>query len=1205
MTKNFKHDRPTIGVLVGWQVYEGAAHGFFTPVFRGIQAAGREWGCNLLLACGMSHATGASVGAVGVRPAWPVISPDSENLREGTDFVPVGPWNADGLIAVVPLLSAARSHYLQQLLAEGYPVVFVGAGEPGPAVVVDNQAGIAQVLLHLIEHGHRRIAYIAGYPSDSGDSGHRFQAYQSIVQEHGLAADPRLIAYGRHSVDGGELAMQKILKAGVDFTAVLASNDESAVGALRALQAAGLRVPEDVALAGFDDRLDATAQLPPLTTAHYPFFESGSLALGLLLKYLRGEARGAEIIKVPTRLVIRQSCGCLPGNVTVRLEDAGEPLARPAAADTRARLAQAMTEATLVEARQLHPDQVHELSLRLVETFVACLEHGETAQFRWALRDLLQRIEAIDDEAHAWQAAISVLEGGVSLLPESRQPQAETRADEMLRQARIAISESARRRYSRYAVLQNWVADQVGLLIAHLLTAQDEAQVFDLLAHFWPGLGLGLGIRHAQVVFFEPEGDDPVAWSVLRVRLGSPIPAEVQQRFPSRDFPPEGLYPAAEPFHLALLPLILRSQVSGFVAFDAGDLGACATIVRQIGAALESARSHREAAEGRRLAEEANRLKSRLLSTVSHELRTPLNLIVGLSEILLREQEPPRGQALPHNPGQVERWESYREDVEQIHISAQHLDGLIRDVLDLARSEVGQLKLTRELLDLSQTLDVVINTGERLARGKGLEWRVEIPESLPSVMGDQTRLRQVLLNLVSNAVKFTAHGRVTLEVKRIDDFRLLIADWKNQQSTISNQQSAIVFSVSDTGLGIPPEEQAVIFDEFRQSERTATRGYGGLGLGLAICKRLVELHGGQIGVESSGIEGSGSRFYFTLPLLAAEEPGGALISGDRTVLFLANQFNRDKSLRDHLRRQGFTVEEYSVLETPDWLERLIARPPGAVVLDQALAAERGWEILKVLKSNSLTQDIPVLFYSLTQEQAVGSLLELDYLMKPVGMEALAQALGRQGWGAAGEPEFKTVLVVDDDPAVLDLHARMVQSHSPAYRILKARHGREALEIVRQSLPDLVLLDLMMPEVDGFQVLETMRRWEMTSTIPVIVLTGQILTEEDMARLNRGVATVLGKGLFTSAETLAHVAAVLERNRKLGSEAQRLVRKAMAYVHEHYAEGVSREGLARYVGVSKDYLTQCFRQELRVTPMVYLNRYRINRAKALLAEARKV
>src|SRR6185436_9554976 len=150
-------------------------------------------------------------------------------------------------------------------------------------------------------------------------------------------------------------------------------------------------------------------------------------------------------------------------------------------------------------------------------------------------------------------------------------------------------------------------------------------------------------------------------------------------------------------------------------------------------------------------------------------------------------------------------------------------------------------------------------------------------------------------------------------------------------------------------------------------------------------------------------------------------------------------------------------------------------------------------------SNSLTQSIPVLFYSLAHEQAVGSLLELDYLMKPIGMEALAQALGRQGWGASGEAEIKTVLVVDDDPAALDLHARLVQSHSPAYRVLKARHGREALEIVRQSPPDLILLDLIMPEVDGFQVIETMRRWETTSTIPVIVLTGQILTEEDMAR----------------------------------------------------------------------------------------------------------
>jgi len=180
----------------------------------------------------------------------------------------------------------------------------------------------------------------------------------------------------------------------------------------------------------------------------------------------------------------------------------------------------------------------------------------------------------------------------------------------------------------------------------------------------------------------------------------------------------------------------------------------------------------------------------------------------------------------------------------------------------------------------------------------------------------------------------------------------------------------------------------------------------------------------------------------------------------------------------------------------------------------------------------------------------------------------------------------------------------VQSWSGEHQVLKARNGLEALKLMEQQRPDLVLLDLMMPELDGFGVLEAMREKENMRNIPVIVLTGQLLTESDMARLNRGVAKVLEKGLFSMEETLTQIDAVLARKRKLGSEAQRLVRQAMAYLHEHYDQAISRQDLARYLGMSGDYLTYCFRNEVGMTPIAYLNRYRVNQAKLLLAESNK-
>jgi AraC-like DNA-binding protein len=298
------------------------------------------------------------------------------------------------------------------------------------------------------------------------------------------------------------------------------------------------------------------------------------------------------------------------------------------------------------------------------------------------------------------------------------------------------------------------------------------------------------------------------------------------------------------------------------------------------------------------------------------------------------------------------------------------------------------------------------------------------------------------------------------------------------------------------------------------------------------------------------------------------------------------------------------VEVRQLTGDGEWLPQVVELAPGAVILELGAASERGWNILKVLKENPDTRDLPVLFYSLAQERDSGAVLEMDYLMKPVEAADLTRALARQGLEAGDESEKKNILIVDDEPGILDLHARMVQMQAPDYRVVKAKNGREALSALERERVDLVLLDLMMPELDGFGVLETMRERVGMRDVPVVVLTAQVLSEDDMARLNRGVVTVLGKGVFNIDETLGHVEAALERNRKLGSEAQRLVRKAMAHVHEHYAEALTRETLARYVGVSEDYLTRCFRQELGVTPMAYLNRYRVSRAKELLAAGRK-
>jgi signal transduction histidine kinase/DNA-binding LacI/PurR family transcriptional regulator/AraC-like DNA-binding protein len=1145
-----KHSKPTVGVLAGAQVYYGTILGnFIGPVLQGAHSAAQKRGCNLLLACGMEHST------ISARPAWPTFMPE-------VDFVPVGQWNTDGLIVVNPLLSEARADYIKNLNMTGHPVVFIASGGSGPTVTVDNAAGVYQAVQHLVNHGHRRIVFIAGRPDDlEGDSGIRLRAYQAAAQDYHLVTDHRFIAYGYHGIDGGQRAMRHILNSGVSFTAVLASNDESAIGAMTALREAGLRIPQDIAIIGFDDSLEAVTQVPPLTTLHSSPFEMGFQALELLLESIEGRKRDHAIVQVPMRLVIRQSCGCQLDALPPRVfTDSPQQISSRDQSSLAQQIKRAMAEAVLAEAHRLSVEDVENVCQHLVTAFILSLERGEATTFRQALERIFARVEMADDDVHVWQAALLALkEGTEALLEPIDQPAAYRRAEEMLRLAQIAVNERMRRQYRRYVANQRWITDRMDLLNARLLAALDEAQIFEILAEHLPKMG----IQHIEVVFFEAERDDLVAWSRLHTVLER---EEVHWRFPSRQFPPIGLYD--EPFRLALLPLVNQGDRTGCVIFDAANLEVCATIAWQLLTVLKVVHLYREATRGRRLAEEANRLKSRFLSTVSHELRTPLGLIVGLSKMLLQE-------------GERSRPETYWQDLKRIHASAQLLDGLIRDVLDLAQSEMEQLKLMYEPLDLAEVLETVVALGEQMASDKGLDWRAQIPDDLPKTHGDRIRLRQVALNLVNNAVKFTARGRVTLRV--------------------STDTQTITVEVSDTGLGIPRAEQDVIFNEFRQSERTTARGFGGLGLGLAVCKRLVEMHGGNIGVRSLGKEGAGSTFYFTLPVMAhlPDLDVSKTLAPEQTIVILTEQSGRGNNLRQYLVRQGFETEVLSLDRAAGWSSRWLISPPGAVILERGMASEQGWEFLKVLREHPLTQHIPVLFYSLEEERDSGSLLDLDYLTKPMNIAELARALERHGLKAVEGQASKAILIVDDEPGVLEMHARIVEMWSPECRVWKARNGRDAVEMIRKKCPDLILLDLMMPELDGFGVLEMMQSDKMSRDIPVIVLTGQVLTQVDMARLNRGVTNVLNKGLFSIEETLTHLEAALARNKHLGSETQRLVRRAMAYIHEHYAEPISLKDVARSGGMSKEYLARSFHQETGVTLVTYLNRYRIGQAKARL------
>jgi diguanylate cyclase (GGDEF)-like protein len=583
----FKHDRPTIGILPGWSALAGKTPDrYLASVLKGIQSAARIRECHLLLGWGLGRGNDPS----NIHPAWPEVSPDS-------DFVPVGPWNTDGLIVFAPLRHEARSLYLQKLSDQSYPVLFIATGEREPMISVDNEAGIHQAVAHLVDHGHRDIGFIAGDPNDKGDSESRLRAYHSAVVNYGLDTDPRLVAQGWHTFSGGYDAARKIIDSEVKLTALVASDDISAIGAMQAIRDNGLRIPGDIAIIGFDDQPDAIAQVPPLTSVHVPLAQIGEQAMLLMVDHLTGEHH-LESVRIPTRLVPRQSCGCMPYIVSSAAD--GQPRSLVTFSQVRERdsimsevIPQIVNEmlATLPSALRFPKgERIQRLCTNLLQAFYSSLKDGSSVHFQATLMELLQELELADDNIDPWQDIISTLRREMTQLPAVwRQSHTRGLAEDMLHQARAAISESAQRQDYRHQYQQEITDQTLSEITARLSITLDERQAVEV---FETSLA-DMGIRHARVALFEAEGDDPVAWSVLlssRSELTSP-------RFSTREFPPPALYPSNEVLNVALIPLVFQDERLGYVAFDAGNLGPCAIIARQLAATFKASRLHTQVVE--------------------------------------------------------------------------------------------------------------------------------------------------------------------------------------------------------------------------------------------------------------------------------------------------------------------------------------------------------------------------------------------------------------------------------------------------------------------------------------------------------------------------------------------------------------------------------------------------------------------------------
>jgi signal transduction histidine kinase/CheY-like chemotaxis protein len=505
-------------------------------------------------------------------------------------------------------------------------------------------------------------------------------------------------------------------------------------------------------------------------------------------------------------------------------------------------------------------------------------------------------------------------------------------------------------------------------------------------------------------------------------------------------------------------------------------------------------------------AEASNRAKSQFLANMSHELRTPLTAVIGYSE-MLKEDLSEAGH------------EDYLPDLEQIHAQSQHLLTLINDLLDMSKIEAGKIELYLEDFALADMIRRLAGTVGPLVAKNANNLEVHAADNLGTMHADVTRLNQCLLNILSNALKFTEGGTVRLDVTR----------------TAEGGEDWITFRVSDTGIGMTPEQLKKLFQAFTQADLSTTRKYGGTGLGLAITRKLCQMMGGDITAESE--PGKGSTFTMRLPAVVRKHrpevppPARHLAPvpppGASTVLVVDDDPAAQDLLTRVLAKEGFRV-----VTTASGAEVLrLARElrPRAITLDVMMSGQDGWSVLSALKADPEVADIPVIMLTIVDDKNLGHALGAsDYLTKPLDRNRLVSALKK--W--CGPSRQRLALVAEDDPAARDLLRRTLEKDG--WVVAEAANGREALGCVARQRPAVILLDLMMPEMDGFEFLTELRQHQEWGDIPVLVITAKDLTEEERLFLTGSmllsgcVKRVLQKGTFSLEELAGQVRDLVAR-----------------------------------------------------------------------------
>jgi len=671
-------------------------------------------------------------------------------------------------------------------------------------------------------------------------------------------------------------------------------------------------------------------------------------------------------------------------------------------------------------------------------------------------------------------------------------------------------------------------AESLFRLSRALVTAQNRAQMFETTLKEFLGV---LDLPQGGVLLFEPGRRFGKLHALYRdgkptdTNLRIPIEdnpsyqklIETRQPVVIEDFATDPLVATVRDIDLGhqiasllLAPIVIDDEVVGSIGADAvknirrfssRDVNLAMTMADQLSIALQNRRlleetrtRARELQETARQLQEMDRLKTQFLANMSHELRTPLNSIIGFSRVILKGIDGPLT-------------ELQKSDLTSIYNSGQHLLSLINNILDISKIEAGKMELNFEEMEIGPIIKSVMSTATALVKDKPITLQQEMPDTLPAVWADPTRIRQIVLNLVSNACKFTEKGEITLETNVTDE--------------------DLVIRVTDTGIGIEPEKLESIFEEFTQVDASTTRKAGGTGLGLPISRYFVEMHGGQIWVDSS--PGQGSTFSITIPLngnrspLDSDDSHDSQLQKQISVVALEPDSGVTNLYRRYLDKRNYNLVSFNDWQNQDIFAEIKQHNPDAILLETVVPNQDGWQILKTLKQDTYTRDIPIITCSISSDHNRSlSLGAADHLTKPIVegelINSLQQIFSRQ-------KAQTRVLVIDDHADDVLLIRRMLEAHD--LYVSEASCGQEGLDLALQRNPDLIILDLTMPGMDGFTVIESLKSIPQTSNIPIIIVSAREISAEENEFLTGRIEVLLNKGALTEKDLLAVVNQALD------------------------------------------------------------------------------